>query len=80
MSGGRCPYCRSERASLDDGRIVCEGCGADFPLPPPGGALELADGLEAQVEDDGRIWIEGETDGGYLRSKAGASEVRDEPF
>ena len=30
---GRCPYCRSTRATQDDGAIVCEGCGAEFPTP-----------------------------------------------
>lgn len=29
---GRCPYCRSTRASRDDDRLVCEGCGAEFPM------------------------------------------------
>ena len=30
---GRCPYCQSTRATQDDGAIVCEGCGAEFPTP-----------------------------------------------
>jgi uncharacterized protein YbaR (Trm112 family) len=27
-----CPLCRSTRLSHDDDRMVCEGCGKEFPL------------------------------------------------
>jgi hypothetical protein len=37
-----CPYCHSERSSIDDGSIICEGCGAEFPVELQPHEIELA--------------------------------------